>query len=147
MPVVVGIDLDGDGTGFEPLPGARYNGFNRGLGKADLERLVGEFNQKYAGTRTPRNQLVSALRLPSSYEFGDVFTSQDIRLGRAFQVKERLKINVYGEIFNMFNVANLAGFSFALDQPTAFGQPTLRSNQIFGSGAPRVFQLGARVSF
>jgi hypothetical protein len=63
---------------------------------------------------------------------------------------------VIAEGFNIFNVANLTGFSGTLDAwcgPSArhrgddpgtfvFGQPTGRVNAIFGSGGPRAFQLG-----
>src|SRR5215472_16459019 len=37
---VGGIDLDGDGTTDDLLPGTTVNAFNRGMDRADLERLV-----------------------------------------------------------------------------------------------------------
>ena len=37
-----GIDFDGDGTTDDPLPGTTVNAFNRGMGRADLQRLVTE---------------------------------------------------------------------------------------------------------
>ena len=46
-----------------------------------------------------------------------------------------------------FNIANLGGHSFTLNNTAAFGQPTSRAGQNFGSGGPRALQLGARVSF
>jgi hypothetical protein len=72
-----------------------------------------------------------------------------------------------GEGFNIFNIANLTGYSGTLDAyvrpvgPSAtnphgapgsnpdftFGQPTERVSPIFGTGGPRVFQLAARLSF
>jgi hypothetical protein len=51
-----------------------------------------------------------------------------------------------GEVFNMFNVANLDGYTGNL-QSGSFATPTTRANQIFGSGGPRAFQLAARISF
>ncbi len=147
MPTITSIDLDGDGSTNEPLPGVPHNGFNRGLGKTDLDRAVGEFNQKYAGTRTPRNQLVPTLRLPEAYEFGDTSISQDIRVTKLFPIRERFEMRIYAEAFNLFNVANLGGYGFSITDATSFGQPTSRANQIFGSGGPRAFQFGARVSF
>ena len=58
-------------------------------------------------------------------------------------------------MFNVFNIANLSGYSFNLDsavpagrpQTYSFGQPTQRITQVFGSGGPRALQLGARFSF
>ena len=54
--------------------------------------------------------------------------------------------HLIGEAFNLYNAANLSGYSGDLTNP-AFGQPTSRFTQVFGSGGPRAFQLAARVSF
>jgi len=149
MPSIPTIDLDGDGTSGEPLPGAKFNGFNRGLGKSDLERLVADFNSKFAGTRTTRNQTVPRLTLPANYEFGDNFYSQDLRLGRTFRWGNdgRYRLNIFGEVFNVLNIANLGGFSYDLTNLAGFGQPTTRAGQVFGSGGPRAFQFGSRFTF
>ncbi len=53
---VGGSDFNGDGTMDDLLPGTTVNAFNQGMGRADLERLVTEFNQIYAGTRDARVQ-------------------------------------------------------------------------------------------
>jgi hypothetical protein len=50
-------------------------------------------------------------------------------------------------MFNVFNVANLGGYSFNLSNTATFGQPTNRASQVFGSGGPRALQLGTRFSF
>jgi len=55
-------------------------------------------------------------------------------------------LSLIGEVFNVYNAANLSGYSGDLTG-NAFGQPTLRFTQVFGSGGPRAFQLGAQVSF
>jgi hypothetical protein len=146
-PTLIGIDLDGDGTAFSWLPGAGVSQFARDLGKSDLERLVNQFNTEWAGRRTSRNQLVNRVTLPAEYELGDSFSSQDIRLSKIFTFRERYRLNVFGEAFNVLNIANLGGFSFNLYDPNAFGRPTIRAAQIFGSGGPRAFQFGARFSF
>jgi len=123
------------------------NQFNHGLGKSDLARLVANFNATYAGKRTSRNQLIPTLTLPNSYQLGDGFFSQDLRVGRLISLTERWRLQIFGEVFNLFNVSNLIGYQFGLESPGSFGQPTSRTNQIFGSGGPRAFQLGARATF
>ena len=56
-------------------------------------------------------------------------------------------VEMFGEVFNVFNIANLSGFSGNLAEPSTFGQPTNRATQVFGSGGPRAFQVGARLTF
>jgi hypothetical protein len=60
--------------------------------------------------------------------------------------RERYKLSVFGEAFNLFNIANLGGISATVNG-SGFGVPTSRAGQVFGSGGPRAFQFGARVSF
>jgi hypothetical protein len=52
-----------------------------------------------------------------------------------------------GEVFNLFNTANLVQYGGNLADPSTFGQPGARFNQVFGSGGPRSFQLGVRLGF
>lgn len=73
--------------------------------------------------------------------------NQDLRLSRTFVFREEYKLTLIGEVFNFLNIANLSGHSGNLANAATFGQPTRRVDQVFGSGGPRAFQLGARVSF
>ncbi len=141
-----GLDLNGDGTTDDLLPGARVNEFNRGLGKEDLRRLVDAFNGIYAGTLDAQGGIIPPITLPSKFEFGDSFLTQDFRLSRDFSFRERWRISLIGEAFNLFNIANLSGRSGDL-LGAGFGRPTSRVTQVFGSGGPRAFQIAARVSF
>jgi hypothetical protein len=143
---VGGIDFNGDGTQDDLLPGTTVNAFNRTMERADLERLVAEFNQIYAGTRVARNALVPRVTLPPQFSFGDNVHTLDIRLSRSFMPRRGLRLTLIGEAFNVYNAANLAGHSEDLTS-SAFGQPTSRATQIFGSGGPRAVQLAIRVSF
>jgi hypothetical protein len=68
-------------------------------------------------------------------------------LGKIIRLRERYEMNVFAEAFNLLNIANLTGHSTDLLQSSAFGQPASRATQVFGSGGPRAFQLGARFSF
>ena len=141
-----GLDMNGDGTTSDLLPGTTVNQFNRGLGTADLRRLVTQFNATNANARDKEGRLIPAINLPASFQFGDSFCSTDARVSRVFSVRDRWHVAVLGEAFNLFNVANLSGYSGDL-LGAGFGQPTSRANQVFGSGGPRSFQLAARVSF
>ncbi|MBI1787290.1 MAG: TonB-dependent receptor [Acidobacteria bacterium] len=148
MASVSGVDLDGDGTTTEPIQGIPFNSLNRGSGKDDLARAVAAWTQKYpAGSKDARGQDIPRLpTLPANYDLGDNFSSQDIRLTKAFTWHERYKLSVFTEMFNVFNVANLGGYNFTLNS-SAFGQPTQRAGQVFGSGGPRALQVGARFQF
>jgi len=84
--------------------------------------------------------------LPTKYEFGDSFLTQDLRLSRDFRLHESWRITLIGEVFNVFNIPNLSGRSGDLLNP-GFGRATSRVTQVFGSGGPRAFQIAARVSF
>src|SRR6266852_6320796 len=142
---VGGIDFNGDGTKDDLLPGSTVNAFNRSMGRADLERLVAQFNQTYAQTKDGHGNFIPFLTLPPRYSFGHNFQSLDLRLSRRFVLRERWRLSLIGEVFNLYNAANLSGYSGDLTNPASFGQPTSRFTQVFGSGGPRAFQLGARI--
>jgi hypothetical protein len=144
---VSGVDFNGDGTDGDLLPGTTVNAFNQSLGKADLERLVEQFNRDLALRRTSRGQLIPRLRLPDRYEFGDSFLTHDLRLSRTLEIRDRYRVTVVGEVFNLFNVANLQGHSGNVANTAAFAQATRRVDQVFGSGGPRAFQLAVRFGF
>jgi hypothetical protein len=145
-PFIGGIDFNGDGTIGDLLPGTKLGEFNRGFGRADLVRLVNQFNQTYALTADTHNRIIPRLTLPSSYALDHGFQSLDLRLSKDFVFREHLRLLVIGEVFNLYNAANLSGYSPDLTNP-AFGQPSARFTQLFGSGGPRAFQLASRISF
>ncbi|MGH9239964.1 MAG: carboxypeptidase regulatory-like domain-containing protein [Vicinamibacterales bacterium] len=131
------LDLDGDGTTNDLLPGTTVNAFGRGLDEADLSRLVDVYNQTTARRVT----------LPAAFSFFDNFFTQDVRLTRMLAFGPSVRVAAFGEVFNLFNTANLIGYNGNLLTPALFGRPDARFTQIFGSGGPRAFQLGARISF
>ena len=141
-----GIDFNGDGTKNDLLPGTTVNAFNRGMGRADLEHLVAQFNQTYAGRKDAQGASVPRVTLPASYSFGHSFQALDLRLSRSFLFQEHWRLSLIGEVFNLYNAANLSGYSGDLTS-SGFGQATSRFTQVFGSGGPRAFQLAARVIF
>ncbi|HYK59964.1 MAG TPA: carboxypeptidase-like regulatory domain-containing protein [Bryobacteraceae bacterium] len=156
QPTISSIDLNGAGNTTFPLSEAdsnlSYNCFNAGCGKSDLAAAVAYFNSNWAGKKAMNGVTIPTLVLPSNYGLSAPIITQDARLTKEFVYKERYKLSVFGEFFNLFNIANLTGYNFTLDtvktpQTFAFGQPTGRVNQVFGSGGPRAVQLGARFSF
>jgi len=134
---MTGNDFNGDGTFGDLLPGTTVNAFNRGLGRLDLERLVAQFNQSYAGKNDAQGRLIRTVTLPASYALGNNFHSLDLRLARSFVLRERWRLLLMGEVFNLYNKANLAGYSGDLTSP-AFGQPTSRATQVFGGWPTRI---------
>jgi hypothetical protein len=134
------MDFNGDGTINDLLPGTKINQFGRGLDKKDLARLVADYNRQ-----NPNRQPLS---LPPTYAFDDNFFCQDLRLSRDFRLGPgTARLLAFAEVFNLFNTANLTGYSGNLTSRATFGQPTARFTQVFGSGGPRAFQFGARVGF
>jgi hypothetical protein len=156
-PEVNGLILPGTvPTGStEPLPGIAYGSLNAGTGKAALATAVTAYNNNIIGTKNAEGQAITGpLGLPSTYSLGDPTISQDFRLTKTFTFKERYKLAVFTEMFNAFNISNLTGYSSTLDTAAsvaagtaAFGQPTARQGQTFGSGGSRALQVGARISF
>lgn len=148
QPFIPGVHLTGSGINGFALPGSGYNDFNFGLGKSGLVNLVNQYNSTYAGTKGPiPGQVFPKITLPANYDFGRNFNSQDMRVSKIINLgTERLTLKVFGEVFNMLNYANLNSYSTNLTG-SGFGQPAERTRQIFGTGGPRAFQFGARLSF
>ena len=105
-----------------------------------------QFNSAYAGGQDARGNFIPAITLPTKFEFGDSFFTADLRLSRDFIFRDRWRLTLIGEVFNLFNTANLSGRSGDL-LGAGFGQATSRVTQVFGSGGPRAFQIAARARF
>jgi len=139
------VDLNGDGTFGDELPGVAIGRLGRRIGKTQLFNLVNQFNATYAGKPDGQGATISAVTLPKSFSFGDDFWSQDVRLTKTLKIKERFQLQGFLECFNILNISNLTGYSTTIG--SSFGQPTARVGQAFGTGGPRAFQLGGRFSF
>ena len=158
-----GIDSDGDGINFFALPGTKFNGFGRTVSKTLLTKLVADYNAdiEARSTRvtnangtvtvtrptTPRGQSYPIITLPTKFDNGDTFHSQDIRLTRNFKLSEKVQLQIIGEVFNVFNISNLAGYDGNLTNASRFGQPSRFASSVFGTGIPRAFQFAGRLSF
>ena len=140
-------DYNGDGTRGDRLPFLKNNQVNRSVHESDVAALVARFNSEYAGKRDAQGALIAPIpALPAKYQLGDAMWSQDLRLTKALAIRERYRISGVAEVFNLFNIANLGGFSGDLYN-AKFGQPTSRMNNVFGTGGPRAFQLALRFGF
>jgi hypothetical protein len=173
------LDPEGDGTFVFRLPGTTVSSFGYDLDADDIRRLVDEYNARFPAPkdtfvrdigRENRDALGTPfpfIVLPEDFAFDDSFLTHDLRVTRTIPIGEKVRLSLIAEGFNIFNIANLTGFSGTLNsyiRPTppsaanpqgtpgrnpdfTFGQPTGRVNPIFGSGGPRAFQFAARVNF
>jgi hypothetical protein len=142
--------------GYTPLLALLGKGYSGFISNSDLRNLVAQYNSTIAGTLTPAGksaipglagQKYPVITLPTDYNLGDIYNSQDLRVSKTFSFRERYRLRLIGEAFNIFNTSNVSNFNFSLTTPSAFGQPNQRIGQTFGSGGPRAFQLAARVEF
>ncbi|HYJ45443.1 MAG TPA: carboxypeptidase regulatory-like domain-containing protein [Pyrinomonadaceae bacterium] len=84
---------------------------------------------------------------------GDSLISQDVRLTKTFGFSENVKLDVIGEVFNLFNVANLTtggATAFTLNEEGDSSNPIApseRTTSVFGTGGPRAFQFGLKLRF
>ena len=151
--VTVGnADLTGSGNTTTPLPGLALNCINISCGQAEVTAAVNNWNSTYAGKKDARGTTLAALQVPTHFFTGRNSFSQDLRLTKTFKLRsENYKLALFGEVFNLFNYANLQGQGYGLDAATSanasFGVPTRRAGQVFGSGGPRAFQIGGRFTF
>jgi hypothetical protein len=152
---------------LQPGGGFRVPQFQRNAGgrlfhnAAELNTALTQINAAggVAGQPMP---LVAA-----NARFNDSFRSFDLRFSKVFRVGERVRIEPLVEVFNLFNITNVLGFSKSnysgfsnvlvrdSNDPTnpgylkssSFGQPVTTAGGVFGSGGPRAFQFAAKVTF
>ncbi|MEK7829868.1 MAG: hypothetical protein AAB401_02220, partial [Acidobacteriota bacterium] len=142
-----GIDHDGDGNSFFALPGTNVNTFGRDVTKGELIQMVADYNANFPGKVTPRGQTYPRITLPANFDNGDTFHSHDLRLTRNIKIGEKTQLQLIGEVFNMFNISNLAGYDGNLTNATRFGQPSRFASSVFGTGIPRAYQFAGRLTF
>ncbi len=151
------VDLSGTGTSATYLPGTTGGSIGRNIRTVDqINALITNYNSTLAGGVDPFGTPLQALALlPADTPIGgDWVHSQDLRLTKTISFNERMRLQLIGEVFNVFNFANLTNVGdFVLPvQGTAPGdittlRPTQRTTSVFGTGGPRSFQLGLRFAF
>jgi hypothetical protein len=168
-------DPAGDGISSFRLPGLNVTTFGWSVDANGIRKLVDQYNAKYPApanvalkdipkaNRDAQGRAYPYIVLPGSFANNDSFMTHDLRLSRTVKIRESIRLQLNAEGFNIFNIANLTGFTTTLDAyvrpsvtggaPTLpstgllFGQSTARVSAIFGTGGPRAFQVAARLTF
>ena len=124
---------------------------------AELNAAIANINANGGTANGVQLPLVS-----SNARFNDTFNSLDLRFSKEFHLTERYTLQALAEAFNLFNKANILGVNNAdysgffnvlvpdKTDPThsaRFGTPVSTAGGVFGSGGPRAFQLGAKLTF
>ncbi len=167
-------DLSRTGTFASYLPGTGPGSLGRDIRSvSELNALITAYNDSIPTLGEPCSLAISSTGrcdsndpnfqdplerlalLPDNQPIGgDSIISQDLRVTKTFNITETVKLDLIGEVFNLFNIANLTGVSDFLlpdegtpaDQIT-FLRPAQRSTSVFGTGGPRAFQLAAKFRF
>jgi hypothetical protein len=139
-PIVLAADLNGDGITGDLLPGTRRGSLNREIDTpARLNQLIRDYNLSSGGKALPRGgQAPFAIEVPDGLRFGDSFISQDLQVSKIIKVKERLRVELTAQMFNIFNVSNLVGSG---GSPGSEFNGTL-TTVAAANGAPAGFRLG-----
>lgn len=135
-------DLNGDGVNGSLLPGTKRGSLGRDVDSVSkLNQLIRQYNATRAGKPLPRGGLSPyILELPASTRFGDPFISQDLQLSKIVSIKERLKIEFTGQMFNVLNISNLVG---SAGLPTTPYSGVLTTIAATSTGLPSAFNLGS----
>ncbi len=164
------IDLSGTGTFATYLPGTGPGAIGRSIRSvAELNSLIENFNNNIASLpNTTACSFDATLRcdlydqeifriapLPTDTQIGgDSLISQDLRVTKTIAFSEKYRLQLIGEVFNLFNIANLVNVNDLVlpIEGTPAGEittlrPTQRSTSVFGTGGPRAFQFGMRFVF
>jgi hypothetical protein len=165
------VDLSGTGTFLTYLPGTTPGSIGRSIRSASqLNEIIRAYNANIPNLATTSavnpdthvleyfdvfdDQLSPLAELPAGTPLGgDSLISQDVRLTKRLRFNERLSLDLIGEVFNLFNVANYrdeANVTQVLDAEgggRSFLAPVSRATSVFGTGGPRAFQFAAKFRF
>ena len=80
------------------------------------------------------------MALPSNLDFNDAFFTQDLRVSRTFSLRsERVRLVMFGEVFNVLNTANLVQHDGNIANPAGFAQPGRVSHRFSAPAAREHF--------
>ena len=153
------------------LPILGRNSLGRSVqNSTQLNRVINEWNAlPPCPALAPCNAGGPLENVPNGINFGSPFNSMDMRLTKTFAIRERLHVDLMGEVFNLFNSVNIRGFTntsysgrnislvpVGTNPPgpsnpnglnLGFFSPVSTAGGFFGSGGPRAFQFAVRFSF
>jgi hypothetical protein len=166
------VDLSKTGTFQSYLPGTGEGSLGRQVKNVgQLNALIDAYNASIptlgeaCGSDSPTGRcdstngnffdpIVPLAHVPNDTQIGsDSLISQDLRLTKRFRFNERMGLDLIGEVFNLFNVANLTtggvtGFTLNAAGDTSNPIPaSARTTSVFGTGGPRAFQFAAKFRF
>jgi hypothetical protein len=166
------VDLSKTGTFQSYLPGTGEGSLGRQVKNASqLNALIDAYNASIptlgeaCGDASPTGRcdstnpnffdpIVPLAHVPADALIGgDSLISQDLRLTKKFRFNERMSLDLIGEVFNLFNVANLTtggvtGFTLSAEGDPSNPIPASeRTTSVFGTGGPRAFQFAAKFRF
>jgi hypothetical protein len=170
------VDLSLTGTFQSYLPGTGEGSLGRDVKNVgQLNAIIDAYNASIprlgvaCGEDSPTGRcdstdpnftdpIVRLAHVPANAQIGsDSLISQDVRLTKTFGFSERMKLDLIGEVFNLFNVANLStggntAFTLIPEGSSArtinsITRPTQRTTSVFGTGGPRAFQFAAKFRF
>jgi hypothetical protein len=166
------VDLSKTGTFQSYLPGTGEGSIGRDVTSvAQLNGLIDAYNASIPGlgedcgedsptgrcdSTNPNffDPIVPLAHVPEGTMMGgDSIISQDFRVTKTFNFGERMRLDLIGEVFNLFNVANLTtggSTAFTLNEEGINSSPIAaseRTTSVFGTGGPRAFQFAAKFRF
>jgi hypothetical protein len=164
------LDLSATGTFTTYLPGTTAGSIGRGIKSiSQINDLIHTYNTNISSLpNTAPCSFNAAARcdlydqeifriadLPADTQLGgDSIISQDLRVTKTINFNEKYRLQLIGEVFNMFNNANLVNVNDLVlpveGTPAAAIttlRPTQRATSVFGTGGPRAFQFGLRFAF
>lgn len=149
--------------GSERVPTMQRNAGGREFHNArELNAFITHTNAAGGVYEATTSSYVILPQVDDHVHFSDSFNSLDFRLDRTFSFGDRIRLNLIGEAFNIFNVTNIlgvsnlnySGFANTLSPDngnpafsSSFGKPVSTAGGVLGSGGPRAFQLAAKLSF
>ena len=164
------VDLSASGTFLTYLPGTGPGSVGREIRSvAHLNSLITSYNNNLSGLRNTApcsfdagllcdlydQEIFRVGLLPEGTQIGgDSLISQDVRVTKTINFSEKYRLQLIGEVFNLFNIANLVNVNDLVlpiegtpaNEITTL-RPTQRSTSVFGTGGPRAFQFGAKFVF